>query len=177
MGPRQIAIFIRQNLELNSWSQNDNKLPIPIPSLNKSKIGQFFGADNPEVRKISLQFLNSFDFDRTEIDDVMRVVMNSFDLPKQTQQIQRIIGDLSVRLLGKYDLHDETGIYQYIYLLLMVQTTNHNPQVRQNEKLGLEQYLSMAKTLSGGGVPRERAEADFKRILSNSINVKKKYPN
>ena len=65
-----------------------------------------------------------------EIDDVMRIVMNIYTLPKETQQIERIIGDLSLRLLGKYDLEDDTSIYQYIYLLLMVQTTTHNPQVR-----------------------------------------------
>jgi Sec7-like guanine-nucleotide exchange factor len=64
-------------------------------------------------------------------------VMNSYSLPKETQQIERIIGDLSLKLLGKYGFEDDTSIYQYIYLLLMVQTTNHNPQVRDNEKLSL----------------------------------------
>ena len=54
IGPHEVAIFIRQNLELRSWTQADHKLPIPIPSLNKAKIGEFFGTDSAEVRKISL---------------------------------------------------------------------------------------------------------------------------
>jgi hypothetical protein len=65
-----------------------------------------------------------------DIDDVLRIVLNSFTLPKETQQIERIIGDLSLRLLGRYDMTDETGLYQYIYLLLMVQTSNQNPNVK-----------------------------------------------
>lgn len=80
-----------------------------------------------------------------------------------------------MRLLGQYGFVDDTSIYQYIYLLLMVQTTNHNPQVRDNEKLSLENHLSMCKHVTGG-VPKERAEADYKRILSNSLVVKMKYP-
>lgn len=38
----------------------------------------------------------------------------------------------------------------------MVQTTNHNPQVRDNEKLSLENHLSMCKHVKGG-VAKERA--------------------
>jgi Sec7-like guanine-nucleotide exchange factor len=77
-----------------------------------------------------MEFLKEFNFETIEIDDVMRIVMNIYSLPKETQQIERIIGDLSLRLLGKWGFDDDTGIYQYIYLLLMVQTTNHNPQVK-----------------------------------------------
>jgi len=40
------------------------------------------------------------------------------------------MGDISLRLLGRYNLADDTAIFQYIYLLLMVQTTNQNPNVR-----------------------------------------------
>ncbi len=62
----------------------------------------------------------------------MRIVTNCYSLPKETQQIERIIGDLSLRLLGKYELLDDTSSYQYIYLLMMVQTTNHNPNMKEN---------------------------------------------
>ena len=76
--------------------------------------------------------LKQYDFEHNEIDDVMRIVMNIYTLPKETQQIERILADLSLRLMGKYDLEDDTSVYQFIYLLLMVQTTTHNPSVKES---------------------------------------------
>lgn len=70
--------------------------------LSKAKVGEYFGTDSSLTRKVSMEFLNQFNFEKVEIDDVMRIVMNSYSLPKETQQIERIIGDLSLRLLGKY---------------------------------------------------------------------------
>lgn len=60
----------------------------------------------------------------------MRIVLNSFSLPKETQMVDRVIGDIAKRLVGLYGLNNDTESYQYFYLLLMVQTTNHNPNVR-----------------------------------------------
>jgi Sec7-like guanine-nucleotide exchange factor len=76
--------------------------------------------------------LSTFDFSGYEIDDMMRIVLNSFSLPKETQMIDRIIGDVAKRLVGLYGLNNDTESYQYFYLLLMVQTTNHNPNVRES---------------------------------------------
>lgn len=95
-------------------------------------MGEYFGTDSSFVRKVSMEFLRQFNFEQIQLDDVMRIVTNIYSLPKETQQIERIIGDLSLRLLGREGFEDDTSIYQYIYLLLMVQTTNHNPQVREN---------------------------------------------
>ena len=126
-------MFILQNLELNSWSQTDSKqLPIPIALLSKTKVGEYFGTEDDLVRKISMELLGLYDLQSLEIDDVMRIVMNIYSLPKETQQIERILGDLSLKMVGLYDLEDDTSVYQYIYLLLMVQTTVHNPQVRES---------------------------------------------
>ena len=74
--------------------------------------------------------MKQFDLKKYQLDDAMRIVMNSFTLPKETQQIERILNDLTETLLGKDGFDDDTALYQYIYLLLMVQTTNHNAQVR-----------------------------------------------
>lgn len=78
-------------------------------------------------------------------------------------------------MLGKEGFEDDTSLYQYIYLLLMVQTSIHNPQVRENEKLSLENHLSMCRHVKGG-VDLARAEADYKRIVNCSLNVQMKYP-
>jgi Sec7-like guanine-nucleotide exchange factor len=81
---------------------------------------------------VSQAYLSTFDFSGYEIDDMMRVVLNSFSLPKETQMVDRIIGDIAKRLVGLYGLNNDTESYQYFYLLLMVQTTNHNPNVRES---------------------------------------------
>lgn len=50
--------------------------------LSKAKVGEYFGTDSSLTRKVSMEFLNQFNFEKVEIDDVMRIVMNSYSLPK-----------------------------------------------------------------------------------------------
>jgi hypothetical protein len=54
LSPAEIALFIRQNLELKTWTSSESKIPIPIPLLSKTKVGEYFGADEELVRKISM---------------------------------------------------------------------------------------------------------------------------
>jgi hypothetical protein len=77
--------------------------------------------------------------------------------------VDRLIGDIAKRLVGLYGLNNDTESYQYFYLLLMVQTTNHNPNVRESERLKLDSFLKMCFSMIGR-IP-DKAEADYNRIL------------
>ena len=61
--------------------------------------------------------------------------------------VDRLIGDIAKRLVGHYGLNNDTESYQYFYLLLMVQTTNHNPNVRESERLKLDSFLKMCQSM------------------------------
>lgn len=87
--------------------------------------------------------------------------------------VDRVIGDIAKRLVGLYGLKNDTESYQYFYLLLMVQTTNHNPNVRQSERLKYDSFLKMCESMIGR-IP-QKAERDYNRILEHSLNVKMKY--
>lgn len=39
---------------------------------------------------------------------MMRIVLNSFSLPKETQMVERIIDDIAKRLVGLYELKNDT---------------------------------------------------------------------
>lgn len=103
-----------------------------------------------------------------DIEDALRTVLNVFNLPKETQQVERILASLSARLNGISGFENDTAVYQYIYILLMVQT-NQNPNVPEKDRLKLEDVLNMCKYVQGG-VERERAIRDFNRIVSNPLN-------
>lgn len=57
-------------------------------------------------------------------------------------------------------------IFQYIYTLLMVQS-GHNPNVKENDKVKLDMFLSMVNHIEEA---RTKAERDFHRIKQNSLN-------
>ena len=82
------------------------------------------------MREVCKEFLASFPLEDLPMDQTMRLILNSFSLPKETQQVERVIGDIAKRLEKMYGLKNDTEAYQYFYVLLMVQTTNHNPNVR-----------------------------------------------
>ena len=57
----------------------------------------------------------------------------------------------------------------------MVQTSLHNPQVRESEKITLAAYLSMGKGIAID-ISEEKMEENYRRIANNSLNNKLKYP-
>ena len=104
-------------------------------------------------------------FEGMEIDDCLRIAFNAFSLPKEAQQIEVIFEKLSLLLeeyLGLQKGNEGTATYQFIMATLMVQTST-NPNVKEKEKLKLDDFKGLCSRIDGG-VAENRIIEVFNRI-------------
>lgn len=71
------------------------------PYIDKNKLGEYFGADPvkyPMVQQVLDAYTASFDFTGLNVVQAMRIYLESFKLPGESLQIDRIMESLSKQL-------------------------------------------------------------------------------
>ena len=58
--------------------------------LDKKQIGEYLGK-NKDFKEVLREFIHSFDFSQTDVLGALRMFLESFRLPGESQQIDRII--------------------------------------------------------------------------------------
>lgn len=64
---------------------------LTTPGLSKFAIGQFIGNNDPFSVAVLKEFSNKIDFRNMEIDEALRLFLQQFRLPGESQQIDRIL--------------------------------------------------------------------------------------
>ena len=98
----------------------------------------------------------------------MKIFLSYFDLPGEGQKVDRI-----VQVYARKYLHDNptslykssTAAYTLSYLLMMLQTSLHNPQVAANDRMTLAQFVNLARGINDGeNLPAEELNAIYARV-------------
>lgn len=96
----------------------------------------------------------------------MKHFLTFFDLPGEGQKVDRI-----VQVFARKYIHDNpttvykssTAAYTLSYLLMMLQTSLHNPQV--TEKMTLQQFVDLARGINDGeNLPVEELNGLYARV-------------
>lgn len=87
---------IERMIECNIITSEDNAMAIAELlryhfGFSKSKIGEFIGDGDSLSGKVRKHFMEMFDFRNRSIDEALRISFESFRLPKEAQQIDRIL--------------------------------------------------------------------------------------
>ncbi len=111
------------------------------------------------------------DFKDHLVDQGMRILLAHFTIPGQSQVVQRIIDSFSKEYFNQNNGQDvfknSDAVFSFSYLLMMLQTNLHNPQVI--EKMTLEQFRNLSKNMNGPGLEFPH---DFLEKVYNSIQKK-----
>jgi Sec7-like guanine-nucleotide exchange factor len=91
------------------------------------------------------------DFRGLPLDEAMRVMLKKFMLPGESQVVERIIETFGITYFeqNKEDtvfVHSDS-VYAFSYLLMMLQSNLHNPQVV--DKMTLQQFSKLSKGMNG----------------------------
>lgn len=85
------------------------------------------------------------------IDEGIRKLLKHFTIPGESQVVDRIIDTFSKIFYeqNREDniFHHSDAVYSFSYLLMMLQTNLHNPQVI--EKMTLQQFANLSKGMNG----------------------------
>ncbi|KAJ3127915.1 GDP/GTP exchange factor for ARF [Nowakowskiella sp. JEL0407] len=165
------------------WQEHEF-LPTPITSISLAKLlktttriskqalGDFLSKpDNVEVLN---EFMELFLFDGKRIDEALRMLLESFRLPGESQQIERIMLKFAKVYFKTFEndpnknIADEDSTFLLAYSVIMLNTDQHNPQVRK--KMTFEDFTKNTRGLnSGQNFAPEYLREIFVTIRDNEI--------
>ncbi|OWB69429.1 hypothetical protein B5S30_g4839 [[Candida] boidinii] len=128
--------------------------------IDKKILGEVIAK--PENKELLISFVNLFDFRNLRVDEAMRMLLNNFRLPGESQQIERIMDVFCDRYLECQEIVDQQNqesngeenndnddqeekvspdkdaLFVLTYSIIMLNTDSHNPNVKN--PMTLEQY-------------------------------------
>ena len=136
-----------------------------IQLINKAKLGQYLASrDNTLILKA---FMQNYPFKGLSFIAAMRLLLESFALPKEAQEIDRVMEAFGQRYSAENPNH---GIFENIpqginqdtrkriaadaayvlsYSVLMLNTELHNPNIPKDKKMTVEQFIKNNRGILG----------------------------
>lgn len=70
--------------------------------LDKTMIGNYLGSEKKFNQSVLEDFTKLFDFTNLSLDNALRLYLEAFRLPKEAQQISRVLGIQSIKVFDFY---------------------------------------------------------------------------
>eukprot|EP01052_Picozoa_sp_SAG31_P013077 SAG31_NODE_779_length_12158_cov_8.740194_2_plen_1289_part_00 len=138
--------------------------------VSKEAIGEVFGEPGLAQQLALIAFLDTFDFGQLNFDNAIRLFLEAFRLPGEAQKIDRIMEAFAKRYFehgGCSDLFASSdGAYVLAFSLIMLNTNQHNPQIKASQRMSLEDFLKNNREINDG----KDFPVDFMNQLYKSIN-------
>lgn len=143
------------------------------PSLDKVAIGQFLGEEPEFNRQVLRCFTETFDVRNRTLVDSLRSFLEGFRLPKEAQQIDRIIqafADVAYSQCADAEHFPSVdSCYLLCFAIIMLNTDLHNPNIRPERKMTLQQFSHNNRNY-GEEISRKRDfPAHFLRQIFDAI--------
>ncbi|PBK77654.1 Sec7-domain-containing protein [Armillaria solidipes] len=136
--------------------------------LDKRLLGDYISKpDNIEVLKA---FIGLFDFKNKPMADAMRELLETFRLPGEAQQINRITETFASIYFASEpaEIRSEDAVYVLAYSIIMLNTDLHNPQVRK--RMSFEEYQKNLRGVNDkGDFPAEYLQNIYDSIRKREI--------
>lgn len=122
------------------------------PGLDKKLLGEYLVKYQPVLSA----FMTDFKFETdTRIDEAVRVVLESFRLPGEGQQIDRVMETFASVYYNNVKDHpncpfkDQDGAFILAFSIIMLNTDQHNPQIKN--RMTFEQFVRNNRGINAGG--------------------------
>ncbi|KAH7068903.1 hypothetical protein BKA63DRAFT_477540 [Paraphoma chrysanthemicola] len=150
--PKQVAEFIKGTTRVD-----------------KKVLGEFISKKGNEA--ILNAFISLFDFTGQRLDEALRQLLHSFRLPGESALIERIITDFSEQYVAVAEpngITDKDAIYVLTYAVIMLNTDQHNPNLKSAKRM---QYEDFAKNLRGVNQGKD-FDPEYLRAMYDSIKTR-----
>lgn len=130
--------------------------------LNKKILGEYLAK--PSNTDLLREFMNLFEFAGLRVDEALRLLLKSFRLPGESQQIERIVelfaqayvecqksytpDELTEEEKNEPVNPDQDAVFVLSYSVIMLNTDLHNPQVKR--QMDLDSYKRNLKGVNNG---------------------------
>ncbi|KKY23719.1 putative guanine nucleotide exchange factor [Diplodia seriata] len=119
--------------------------------LDKKVLGEFISKKENEA--ILAAFMETFDFGGQRVDEALRQLLNTFRLPGESQLIERIVTEFAAKYCGEKPpegIADRDSVYVLTYAIIMLNTDQHNPNLKAQKRMALEDFARNLRGVNGG---------------------------
>ncbi|KAI9318923.1 hypothetical protein BX666DRAFT_1854919 [Dichotomocladium elegans] len=139
--------------------------------LNKKSLGEYLGK--PENLSLLQVFMRQFEFSGKRMDEALRLVLETFRLPGESQQIIRVTDTFAEAFYesGPLEISNPEAAQVMAYSIIMLNTDQHNPQVRvSTNRMTVDQYMRNLRGVNDGkDFPKEYLQAIYEAIRQDEI--------
>ncbi|XP_068640314.1 ARF guanine-nucleotide exchange factor GNOM-like isoform X1 [Aristolochia californica] len=140
--------------------------------LDKNLVGDFLGNHDEFCIQVLHEFAGTFDFQDMNLDTALRLFLETFRLPGESQKIQRVLEAFSERYYEQSPqiLANKDAALLLSYSLILLNTDQHNIQVKK--KMTEEDFVRNNRQINGGtDLPREFLSELYHSICKNEIRT------
>ncbi|XP_050236466.1 ARF guanine-nucleotide exchange factor GNOM [Mercurialis annua] len=140
--------------------------------LDKNLVGDFLGNHDEFCVQVLHEFAGTFDFQGMNLDTALRLFLETFRLPGESQKIQRVLEAFSERYYEQsmQILANKDAALLLSYSLIMLNTDQHNVQVKK--KMTEEDFIRNNRHINGGNdLPRDFLSELYHSICKNEIRT------
>ncbi|KAI4299537.1 hypothetical protein L6164_032987 [Bauhinia variegata] len=140
--------------------------------LDKNLIGDFLGNHDEFCIQVLHEFARTFDFQDMTLDNALRLFLETFRLPGESQKIQRVLEAFSERYYEQspHILANKDAALLLSYSIILLNTDQHNVQVKK--KMTEEDFIRNNRRINGGSdLPREYLSELYHSICKNEIRT------
>eukprot|EP00927_Polykrikos_kofoidii_P038382 TRINITY_DN32726_c0_g1_i1.p1 TRINITY_DN32726_c0_g1~~TRINITY_DN32726_c0_g1_i1.p1 ORF type:complete len:1891 (-),score=425.18 TRINITY_DN32726_c0_g1_i1:280-5952(-) len=145
-------------------------------------VGEFLGQLADDSEKALQAFVESFDFGQADIDAALRCFVQAFRLPKEAQQIDRILDMFSKIYYRKHVAsltdHEKSNVYlkhvdaahTLAFAVILLNSDQHNPKLKK--RMQLKDFKSNNRGINAGeDIPDEVQTRIFNSIHQTEIKT------
>lgn len=134
-GPEAMARFLREDKRVGPFM-----------------IGEIFGDPEDFNTVVRETYLDSLAFAGLSVLEALKYYLSLFELPGESQKVERILESFAKKYTtDNPDDYTQDATHLMSFLLMMLHTNIHNPQVI--DKMSLQSFLNIGKNIDNGGKP------------------------
>ncbi|KXN90258.1 Protein transport protein SEC7 [Leucoagaricus sp. SymC.cos] len=172
--PKRGIEFLIQHGFIPSRAPLDIASLLTTDGLNKAMIGDYLGEGYEESIAIMHAFVDQLDFRGLPFVDALRLFLQSFRLPGESQKIDRYMLKFADRYIAgnsKTPFANADAAYVLAYSVIMLNTDAHNPQVKK--RMTKAEFTRNNRGINDNNdLPEEFLSGIYDEILDNEIKMK-----
>ena len=136
--------------------------------ISKKMLGEYLSKKANE--HLLGAFMDLFDFSAKRVDEALRDLLGAFRLPGESPLIERIVTVFSEKYFAgstPEDVADKDSVYVLTYAIIMLNTDQHNPNVKGQNRMALNDFARNLRGVNGG----KDFDPDYLRDIYDSIKT------
>jgi brefeldin A-resistance guanine nucleotide exchange factor 1 len=154
-----------------------------VHHLDKAQVGIYLSkgpdADYPFHASVRKEFVARYDFTDLPFSAAIRLFLSRFRLPGEAQCIDRFMESFSSELFSQQKgvstiFKDADAVYVLSFSTIMLNTDLHNPQIRDENRMTVDQFVRNNRGINGGeDLPEDYLLDLYHQIKETQIQVQK----